>query len=182
MQIAVPWFLRRSFRDFRSSRISRDFTADGFSGRTMTRQFDYKLPPSQSIVKHASQRAELPDVIQPLTDLPEAAIFNGIRRSSHSVSGDRDYLRDTVSAPQAAKRTRRGPFLLGMVSSATGIGIVLCIAFGLVQLRRFAGDLSTLLLSSLMIFSVLLIGSGFGMMVLSAAVFDHQEFDRLAQA
>ncbi len=148
----------------------------------MTRQFDDKLPPSQSIVKHASQRAELPDVIQPLTDLPEAAIFNGIRRSSHSVSGDRDYLRDTVSAPQAAKRTRRGPFLLGMASSATGIGIVLCIAFGLVQLRRFAGDLSTLLLSSLMIFSVLLIGSGFGMMVLSAAVFDHQEFDRLAQA
>lgn len=148
----------------------------------MTRQFDDKLPPSQSIGKQDSQRVELPDVSQPLEDLPEAAIFTGIGRSSHSVSGDRDYLRDTVSGPQAAKRTRRGPFLLGMASSATGIGIVLCIAFGLVQLRRFAGDLSTLLLSSLMIFSVLLIGSGFGMMVLSAAVFDHQEFDRLAQA
>ena len=148
----------------------------------MTRLYDDKLLPSQSIVKHAKQPAELPDEFQPLTDHPEAAVVNGIGPSSDSVPSDRDYLRAPVSAPQAPKRTRRGPFLLGMVSSATGIGIVLCIAFGLVQLRRFAGDLSTLLLSGLMIFSVLLIGSGFGMMVLSAAVFDHQEFDRLVQA
>ena len=158
------------------------FITEGLSGRTMKSQSDDKLLPSQSIVKHAKQRAELPDAFQPLTDHPEAAVVNEIRPSSHSVPGDRDNLRDTVSALQAPKRTRRGPFLLGMVSSATGIGIVLCIAFGLVQLRRFAGDLSTLLLSGLMIFSVLLIGSGFGMMVLSATVFDHQEFDRLVQA
>lgn len=158
------------------------FIPEGLSGRTMTRLYDDKLLQSQSIVKHAKQPAELPDEFQPLTDHPEAAVVNGIGPSSDSVPSDRDYLRAPVSAPQAPKRTRRGPFLLGMVSSATGIGIVLCIAFGLVQLRRFAGDLSTLLLSGLMIFSVLLIGSGFGMMVLSAAAFDHQEFDRLAQA
>lgn len=70
---------------------------------------------------------------------------------------------------------------MGLASSATGIAIILAIALGLLQLRRITGDFTTPVLSLLAVFSVLLIGTGFGMMVLSSGGFDQTEFDRLIE-
>jgi hypothetical protein len=71
---------------------------------------------------------------------------------------------------------------MGLASSATGIAIILAIALGLLQLRRITGDFTTPVMSLLAVFSVLLIGTGFGIMVMSSGDFDQQEFDRLIEA
>lgn len=68
---------------------------------------------------------------------------------------------------------------MGLASSATGIAIILAIALGLLQLRRIIGDFTTPVLGLLAVSSVLLIGTGFGMIVVSSGDFDQQEFDRL---
>lgn len=70
---------------------------------------------------------------------------------------------------------------MGLASSATGIAIILAIALNLLQLRRITGDFTILVLSLLAVFSVLLIGTGFGMMVLSSGGFDQPEFDHLSE-
>lgn len=72
-------------------------------------------------------------------------------------------------------------FIAGLATSATGIGIILSTALGALHLRGFTAEVSILLLSFLLVFSVLLIGFGFGLMVLSSGNFDQQEFDRLIQ-
>ncbi len=150
--------------------------------RTMTRQLGEKIAAPGPLVPQAKQPADRPTESCFRPDSGKDDKATSPRHSALSDLTTRSFDVDMDSTRAPTTRPRFGTFLLGILSSAAGIGIVLSIAFGLVQPRQVAGDFSTLLLGGLMIFSVLLIGSGFGIMVLSAAVFDHQEFDRLAQA
>lgn len=86
-----------------------------------------------------------------------------------------------LTSPHVTHRLKIWPFLMGLASSATGIAIILAIALSLLQLRWITGDFTILVLSLLTVFGVLLIGTGFGMMVLSSGGFDQPEFDRLSE-
>jgi hypothetical protein len=73
-------------------------------------------------------------------------------------------------------------FSIGAMISATGIGMILSVAFGMFQIRKFGGDMSLLIVGFVVLLGVMFLGGGFGVMATSSAGFDESEFDRLSTA
>ncbi len=109
-----------------------------------------------------------------------------------SPSGTSDY---SVSVPNEGLTTRPAEssslqirsmrpirFAMGAMVSATGIGMILSVAFGMFQIRKFGGDMSLLIVGFVVLLGVMFLGGGFGVMATSSAGFDESEFDRLSSA
>ncbi len=123
---------------------------------------------------------------RPHSGLSGLCVEEAIEQATLSPPGPQQDISSSVSpdvflTAQPTNGVKIRPFIMGLASSATGIAIILAIALGLLQLRRITGDFTTPVLSLLAVFSVLLIGTGFGMMVLSSGGFDQTEFDRLIE-
>lgn len=73
-------------------------------------------------------------------------------------------------------------FSIGAMISATGIGMILSVALGMFQIRKFGGDMSLLIVGFVVLLGVMFLGGGFGVMATSSAGFDESEFDRLSTA
>ena len=73
-------------------------------------------------------------------------------------------------------------FSLGVLISTTGIGMILSVALGMFQIRKFGGDMSLLIVGFVVLLGVMFLGGGFGVMATSSAGFDESEFDRLSSA
>ena len=70
-------------------------------------------------------------------------------------------------------------FCTGVMFSALGVGLMLMVAAGLLHDAGLGGDLSLPFVGLCMIFGVMFLGGGFGIMATSSATFDDGEFDRL---
>lgn len=88
---------------------------------------------------------------------------------------------ETTSAGQSGSgrpmQVRR--FLCGTLVAATGVAIMLVVAFGLLQGWGVNERLSLPLIALCMIVGLMLLGGGFGVMATSAGTFDDDEFERL---
>lgn len=73
-------------------------------------------------------------------------------------------------------------FAMGLMISAAGIGMILSVALGMFQIRKFGGDMSLLIVAFVVLLGVMFLGGGFGVMATSSAGFDESEFDRLSSA
>ena len=86
--------------------------------------------------------------------------------------------------PSGVQIRPMGPmrFSLGVLISTTGIGMILSVALGMFQIRKFGGDMSLLIVGFVVLLGVMFLGGGFGVMATSSAGFDESEFDRLSSA
>lgn len=90
---------------------------------------------------------------------------NAIRQKSPGSNGAR---------PMQIKR-----FLYGMLIASGGVGLMLTVAFGLLQGWGIKGDISLPAIGLCMILGLMLLGGGFGIMATASGTFDDDEFDRL---
>lgn len=77
------------------------------------------------------------------------------------------------------KPMQKGRFLMGLVFSSLGIGLMLAIAVGALQNVGLNGRLSLPAVGVCMVVGLVLLGGGFGVMATAAPTFDDDEFDRL---
>jgi hypothetical protein len=103
-------------------------------------------------------------------DLPDCMASNGPAERS----------KQNASLQIRAMRPLR--FAMGAMISATGMGMILSVAFGMFQIRKFGGDMSLLIVGFVVLLGVMFLGGGFGVMATSSAGFDESEFDRLSTA
>lgn len=117
------------------------------------------------------------EVVSPTDATP--SVPNEVRRDdAHVQPGNSDVATGRNSARPMQKRR----FLMGLVFSAAGIGLMLVVAAGAVQDAGFHGRLSLPVVGFCMIIGLMLLGGGFGVMATAAPTFDDNEFDRLVQA
>lgn len=104
--------------------------------------------------------------------------------SDHSVSVPNDGLheRSAENSSLQIRAMRPVRFAMGAMISATGVGMILSVAFGMFQIRKFGGDMSLLIVGFVVLLGVMFLGGGFGVMATSSAGFDESEFDRLSIA
>lgn len=84
-------------------------------------------------------------------------------------------------------RTRARPmqkkrFIVGLMLSSSGIGLMLTVAAGALQTMGANGRLSLPIVGLCMVLGLMMLGGGFGLMATAAPTFDDDEFDRLMQA
>lgn len=77
-----------------------------------------------------------------------------------------------------ARAMRVGRFLTGMLITTVGVGLILTVAFGLLH-GWIDSDFSLPLVGLCMVFGLMFLGGGFGVMATSSGTFDDDEFDRL---
>lgn len=73
-------------------------------------------------------------------------------------------------------------FAIGLLSTTSGVALILGIGFRAVEMRDVGGDFTPPLIGILVLIGVILLGGGFGVMATSSSGFDEEEFDRLASA
>lgn len=85
--------------------------------------------------------------------------------------------------PQSPKGRpmQKARFLLGLLFAAMGISLMLAVAVGALQDFGLSGRLSLPAVGICMIFGLMLVGGGFGVMATAAPTFDDDEFDRLVE-
>ncbi|MEZ6124577.1 MAG: hypothetical protein R3C49_15570 [Planctomycetaceae bacterium] len=101
-------------------------------------------------------------------------------RNEQFSSRDEDSCDSATETPPSARRpmqVRR--FLLGLMLSAGGMGLMLFVAAGALQAAGANGALSLPTVALAMIIGLMLLGGGFGIMATSAPGLDDGEFERL---
>ena len=83
---------------------------------------------------------------------------------------------------QPARTFRPQRFAIGLLSTTSGVALILGIGFRAVEMRDVGGDFTPPLIGILVLIGVILLGGGFGVMATSSSGFDEEEFDRLASA
>jgi len=73
-------------------------------------------------------------------------------------------------------------FAIGLLSTTSGVALILGIGFRAVEMRDVGSDFAPPLVGILVLIGVILLGGGFGVMATSSSGFDEEEFDRLASA
>ncbi|MEQ9406701.1 MAG: hypothetical protein RIK87_03205 [Fuerstiella sp.] len=89
------------------------------------------------------------------------------------------------AAPERRVRARpmqKQRFLMGLVFSTLGIGLMLIVAVGTLQGFGINGRLSLPVVGLCMIIGLMLLGGGFGIMATAAPTFDDDEFERMVRA
>ncbi len=101
--------------------------------------------------------------------------------------------RSAISVPDVAANTQRlvSPpirrfqplrFSLGLLSTTSGVALILGVGFRVLEMRGVGGDFSLPMTGISVLIGVMLLGGGFGVMATSSSGFDEGEFDRLATA
>lgn len=98
------------------------------------------------------------------------------------VASDGPVKRSAENSTLQIRAMRPVRFAMGAMISATGVGMILSVAFGMFQIRKFGGDMSLLIVGFVVLLGVMFLGGGFGVMATSSAGFDESEFDRLSIA
>ena len=83
---------------------------------------------------------------------------------------------------QPVRTFRPQRFAIGLLSTTSGVALILGIGFRAVEMRDVGGDFTPPLIGILVLIGVILLGGGFGVMATSSSGFDEEEFDRLASA
>ncbi|MBC7967557.1 MAG: hypothetical protein H7Z17_16710 [Fuerstia sp.] len=73
-------------------------------------------------------------------------------------------------------------FAMGLLSTTSGVALILGVALRVFELRNISGDFAMPLNGICVLIGVMLLGGGFGVMTTSSSGFDEDEFDRLATA
>lgn len=85
----------------------------------------------------------------------------------------------TVTPPAGPRPMNKSRFATGLMFAASGMTLMLVVAFGAMQNAGALGRLSLPAVGLCMIIGLMLLGGGFGVMATSAATFDDGEFERL---
>ena len=88
---------------------------------------------------------------------------------------------ETVSMLPGTRPMQKRRFLSGLLFSSLGIALMLMVAVGTLHGFGIRGRLSLPVIGLCMIFGLMMLGGGFGVMATAAPSFDDGEFDRLMQ-
>ena len=83
--------------------------------------------------------------------------------------------------PAPGRPMQKGRFMMGMLYTALGIGLMLAVAIGALQDAGVNGQMSLPAVGLCMVAGIMLLGGGFGVMATSSPTFDDDEFERLTQ-
>jgi hypothetical protein len=83
------------------------------------------------------------------------------------------------AAGPSIRKFRLGRFVAGLLLSAGGMIIILLIAVSLTSVRHLSSDVALPVVALAVIFGVMCLGGGFGLMATASSGYDEQEFDRL---
>lgn len=89
---------------------------------------------------------------------------------------------DKVSGTQPIRKFQPLRFAMGLLSTTAGMALILGVALRIFELRDVSSDFVMPLNGICVLFGVMLLGGGFGIMATSSSGFDEDEFDRLATA
>ena len=89
---------------------------------------------------------------------------------------------DNSIRPGVGRPMQKRRFLSGLCCSATGVALMLTVAAGGLQQVGITGRMSLPAVGICMIFGLMLLGGGFGIMATAAPKFDDGEFERLIRA
>ncbi|MEJ7592746.1 MAG: hypothetical protein WKF77_14455 [Planctomycetaceae bacterium] len=73
-------------------------------------------------------------------------------------------------------------FAMGLLSTASGVALILGVGVRVIEMRNIGGDFTMPLIGICVLIGVMLLGGGFGIMATSSSGFDEDEFERLAAA
>ncbi len=88
----------------------------------------------------------------------------------------------TQPASQPIRKFQPLRFAMGLLSTTSGMALILGVALRVFELRNISGDFAMPLNGICVLIGVMMLGGGFGVMATSSSGFDEDEFDRLATA
>lgn len=88
----------------------------------------------------------------------------------------------TQPASQPIRKFQPLRFAMGLLSTTSGMALILGVALRVFELRDISGDFAMPLNGICVLIGVMMLGGGFGVMATSSSGFDEDEFDRLATA
>lgn len=144
---------------------------------------------------HADTSSMMPDDAAPVCDHPESQSAanddatrgvldtdNPFAEHADSVSDVAPLLQTPEPMPTSGPRPmNKGRFATGLMFAASGMALMLVVAFGTMQNAGGLGRLSLPAIGLCMVIGLMLLGGGFGVMATSAGTFDDGEFERLMQ-
>lgn len=88
----------------------------------------------------------------------------------------------TQQTPHANRKFQPLRFATGLLSTASGVALILGVGFRIIETQGIGDDFAMPLVASCVLTGVMVLGGGFGVMVTSSSGFDEEEFDRLTVA
>ena len=98
------------------------------------------------------------------------------------ITSNTDAAARTQPASQPIRKFQPLRFAMGLLSTTSGVALILGVALRVFELRDISGDFAMPLNGICVLIGVMMLGGGFGIMATSSSGFDEDEFDRLATA